>query len=185
MTGRMPRYAGDLRAVPPVIWAVLALAAGAVVASCFDFFTYSARGPVVRECAAGATGPDALLCHSDSSAAWHGLLAPLGLMLAVVAAGVVLLPYVVPTLRAPVRIEVVALVCAGAAVGFVLLALVVVPDWPMLQDMGVTSYSDRLYDRAVENGHGAGYWVVLGLLIGQVGLLGWRVRGDKSSSRPV
>jgi hypothetical protein len=154
----------DPKSVNPLDWGILGGALLALIFSFFSFYSYEAKGAAKAGCSqlAGVPGAVKDLCSGDSASAWHGFFGWFGVLLLVIAGVLVAIAIFSPqiSLPAPAR-----LIAFGAAVlGFIslLLALVVVPDWPPVSDLGVGG-SD--YDKVIDNGHGFSYWIVLILAI--------------------
>jgi hypothetical protein len=166
----------------------------AVVALIFSFFGYFSYDATAAESRTECTHPGGLpvqarglaheLCSGATVGAWHGFFAWFGVLLGVVAAGLVAYAVFVPHVNAPLLARRLAFGAAALALLSTLIALVIIPDWPALQSFAASvggSYSRGQYDKNVSNGHGFSYWIVLITLAALTGMTFLQLR--RSSDR--
>jgi hypothetical protein len=167
----------DPKSVNPLDW--VAMGAG-FLALIFSFFAYYSYDPTASErrgpdcldpssLPAGAGGIASDLCSGGATAsAWHGFFGWFGVLLGLVAAGLVAFAVFAPTGKVPAATRLIALGAAGLGLLWTLIALLVIPDWPKLKDFAASvggSFSSSDYDKNIANGHGFSYWIVLIMLI--------------------
>jgi hypothetical protein len=136
----------DPSSVNPLDGGIIAAGLVAFIFSTFHFFTYKVAF--------------ANISQSGSTSAWHGLLAPLAILLAIFAA-LLLAAEVIARLRVAFPVRLVVLGAFGLASLLLLLALFVVP--------GNAGGLDLLGIK-VDKGHGIGYWVSLLAVLTGTGL---------------
>jgi hypothetical protein len=160
--------------VNPLDWAVLGAAALGLI---FSFFAYYSYHPTLAESRGECAHPETIprpvrgllniACNTGTAGAWHGFFGWFGVLLALLAAGLVAFAAFLPRADPRGRSRVVAFGAAGLGLLSTLIALAVIPDWPALTDRVASiggSYSRSLYDSSIVDGHGFSYWVVLVLL---------------------
>jgi hypothetical protein len=168
----------DPKSVNPLDWGILAAGVLSLIFSFFSYYTYDAKGPAKSTCDQLSSIQDQLpggagsalsdLCSGDSAGAWHGCFGWFGVLLALIGAGLVAMALFAPHIKLPVAARLAALGAFALAVISTLLALLVVPEWPTVGDLGGLISGDQ-YDKGVEEGHGFSYWIVLILIV--VGLV--------------
>ena len=161
----------DATSVDLLDWLAMGVAVLAFIFSFFAYFSYQAtsaesRGECTRlaELPGQARGLARELCGGATAGAWHGFFGWFGVLLGLLAAGLVAYTAFVHHPNPPVRTRRLALGIAGLAVLSTLIALVDIPDWPALQSFAANvggSYSSSQYDKNISNGHGFSYWIVL------------------------
>lgn len=146
-----PQRSGfDAKTVNPLDWAILGATLFAFIFSFFSYYSYEAKA--------------AAECDSDCSrttGAWSGFFGWFGILLALVGAIVLAIAIFAPQVRIPLPARLVAAGAFALAVISTLLALLVVPNY---SENGVDVPSD-VYDKAIDEGHGFSYWIVLILLV--------------------
>jgi hypothetical protein len=139
----------DPKSVNPLDWGIIAAGVVALIFSTFNFFTYKV------EIAGFSTS-------KASFSAWHGGLAPLAILLALAAAGLLAVE-VIAKVRLAFPVRLVVLGAFALASLLLLLALFVVP--------GNTGGSAAgAFGIKVNKGHGIGYWVSLLAVLAGTGL---------------
>jgi hypothetical protein len=188
-----PEPGFDPKSVHPLDWIAMG---GGMLALIFSFFAYYSYRPTFAESSGECAHPGGVpgaargvlddLCNGADAGAWHGFFGWFGVLLGLLAAGLVAFAVFVPAANPPGRARFLAVGAAGLGVLSTLIALAVVPDFPELKDFTASvggSYSSSAYDKSISNGHGFSYWMVLILLlvITTVSLL--RIRnGDAQSA---
>jgi hypothetical protein len=129
----------DPKSVNPLDWGIIAAGLVAFIFSTFNFFTYKMQIGTFSSTA--------------SLSAWNGALAPIAILLAIIAA-VLLAAHVIARVQLPVPIRLLVLAAFALASLLLLLALFVVPGNTAGVGAGVFGFK-------IEKGHGIGYWVSL------------------------
>ncbi|MEO7259908.1 MAG: hypothetical protein ABI047_01340 [Jatrophihabitantaceae bacterium] len=133
--------------VNPLDWGVIAAGAVAFIFSTFNYFTYKVA--------------IATFSQKVSTSAWHGALAPIAILLAVIAA-VLLAVHVIANMQLAFPVRLVVLGAFALASLLLLLALFVIP--------GGDTSSAGAFGIKVDKGHGIGYWVSLLAVLAGTGL---------------
>jgi hypothetical protein len=160
----------DTKAVNPLDWVAMGAGVLALIFSFFAYYSYNATSfEKATECARPASagplrGLLSDLCGGTTVGAWHGFFGWFGVLLALVAAGLVAFAALVTQLKPPAWTRLAALGAAALGLLSTLIALAVVPDWPAIAQYSAF-YTSSQYDKDISNGHGFSYWLVLILLL--------------------
>jgi hypothetical protein len=163
-----PRSSGfDAKSVNPLDWAILGAGLLALIFSFFAFYSYDPKGVASKECSSSASSLSSVeksLCGGDSASAWHGFFGWFGVLLLVVAALAVAMALFAPQVSLPVPARLLGAGLAALGVLMIIVSLFVIPDWPPIADLGVSSSA---YDKVIDNGVGFSWYIVLllGLVI--------------------
>jgi hypothetical protein len=161
--------------VNPLDWVTIGAGFLAFVFSFFAYYSYIATAAETRgECANRSGIPDEArgvlsdLCGGSTAGAWHGFFGWFGVLLGLVAAGLVAVAVVRPQQSKPSTARLVAVGAGVLGVLSTLIAFPVVPNWPEGEDFihaSGGSLSRAAYNSSVSEGHGFSYWVVLAMLL--------------------
>ena len=164
----------EAKSVNPLDWVTIGAGLLALVFSFFAYYGYEATAfESAGECrdpsSVPAEGRGILsdLCGGATASAWHGFFGWFGVLLGLLAAGLVTGAVLVGPAKESATTRVLAFGAAGLGVVSTLIALLVIPDWPELQDFVASvggSFSSSDYDKSIDNGPGFSYWIVLVLL---------------------
>ncbi|MDT4970476.1 MAG: hypothetical protein QOG22_619 [Pseudonocardiales bacterium] len=132
----------DPKSVNPLDWGIVGAGFLAFIFSFVSFYTYKGKS--------GFGG-------SESWSAWHGFFGWLAVLLAIIGSALVAVSLFAPQVKMPVPARLVALGCYAVATLSLILALFVVPNY-----LGV---GGSAYDKAINEGHGVGYWITLIVVI--------------------
>jgi hypothetical protein len=136
----------DPKSVDPLDWAIIAAGAIAFIFSTFNYFTYKVA--------------IATFSQKVSVSAWHGVLAPVATLLAILAA-VLLAVHVIVKMQLAFPVRLVVLGAFALASLLLLLALFIIPG--NTGGAGVVGFK-------IDKGHGIGYWVSLLAVLAGTGL---------------
>jgi hypothetical protein len=141
-----PQGGFDPKNVNPLDWGIIGAGVLAFIFSFINFYTYSAKG--------GFSG------ISVDQSAWSGFLSLLAILLIIVGTALIALDLFAPQVKLPIATRLAGLGAFGLATLLLIIALFTVPDY---------GGGGPGYDKAVDEGHGFGYWATL--LMAIVGLV--------------
>ncbi|MFN2561156.1 MAG: hypothetical protein ABR571_07675 [Jatrophihabitans sp.] len=141
-----PQGGFDPKNVNPLDWGIVGAGVLAFIFSFINFYTYSAKG--------GFSG------ISVDQSAWSGFLSLLAILLIIVGTALIALDLFAPQVKLPIPTRLAGLGAFALATLLLIIALFTVPDY---------GGGGPGYDRAVDEGHGFGYWATL--LMSIVGLV--------------
>jgi hypothetical protein len=136
----------DPKNVNPLDWGIIGAGVLAFIFSFINFYTYSAKG--------GFSG------ISVDQSAWSGFLSLLAILLIIVGTALIALDLFAPQVKLPIATRLAGLGAFALATLLLIIALFTVPDY---------GGGGPGYDKAVDEGHGFGYWATL--LMAIVGLV--------------
>jgi hypothetical protein len=141
-----PQGGFDPKNVNPLDWGIIGAGVLAFIFSFINFYTYSAKG--------GFSG------ISVDQSAWSGFLSLLAILLIIVGTALIALDLFAPQVKLPIPTRLAGLGAFALATLLLIIALFTVPDY---------GGGGPGYDKAVDEGHGFGYWATLIMAI--VGLV--------------
>ncbi|MGH8861943.1 MAG: hypothetical protein ACRDVG_12050, partial [Jatrophihabitantaceae bacterium] len=156
----------------------------ALIFSFFGFYSYDAKGALASACKSSGNLSSSFgnICGGDSASAWNGFFGWFGVLLIVIAAAAVAIAIFAPEVSLPVPARLVGLGAGALGVIMVLLALVVVPQWPPAADAGA---SDSEYNKVIDDGVGFTWYIVLilGLAVVALSFLRFQQTGGQLPTR--
>jgi hypothetical protein len=175
----------DPKSVHRFDWAILGAGLLALIFSFFAFYSYEPKGVASQECGGNVgslSSVEKSLCGGDSASAWHGFFGWFGVLLLVIAALAVAMELFAPQITLPVSLRLLGAGVAALGVLMIILSLVVIPDWPPVADLGLSS---SIYDKVIDNGVGFSWYIVLilGLVITALSFLRFQQTGGTLPGR--